>query len=80
MSTSRIWPYVDHSCLDMLAHWKEQHQATGSDVEVEWEGLVDRYTRLGKSKAMSQDPARPVPTPELATVAPGASSRIKVSG
>jgi ABC-type transporter Mla MlaB component len=45
--------YVDHSCLDMLAHWKEQHQANGTDVEIEWDGLVDRYARLGQSKAMS---------------------------
>jgi MFS superfamily sulfate permease-like transporter len=63
--------YVDHSCLDMLAHWKEQHQATGSDVEVEWEGLVDRYTRLGQSKAMSHTPVRPGRGAELATVSSG---------
>ena len=59
--------YVDHSCLDMLAHWKEQHEANGSDVEVEWEGLVDRYTRLGQSKAMSQAAPPVVDQPELAT-------------
>jgi MFS superfamily sulfate permease-like transporter len=64
--------YVDHSCLDMLAHWKDQHEASGSDVEVEWEGLVDRYTRLGKSKAMSQvaRPRTAEPEPAMATAAP----------
>jgi MFS superfamily sulfate permease-like transporter len=44
--------YIDHSCLDMLAHWKEQHQKSGADVEVEWEGLIERYARLGNSGAL----------------------------
>jgi hypothetical protein len=54
----------------MLAHWKEQHQANGTDVEIEWEGLVDRYTRLGQSKAMNQlTPAQAAAEHELVTAA-----------
>jgi MFS superfamily sulfate permease-like transporter len=61
--------YVDHSCLDMLAHWKEQHQKTGADIEVEWDGLVERYARLGDSGALQRE-NRVGPEAELATVAP----------
>jgi len=47
--------YIDHSCLDLITHWKEQHEKTGSHLYIEWDGLMERYSRLGT-------PPRPVRT------------------
>jgi MFS superfamily sulfate permease-like transporter len=49
--------YIDHSCLDLLASWKEKHEAGGSYLSLEWDGLLQRYARLGR------------PRPEAAEVA-----------
>lgn len=45
--------YIDHSCLDTLAHWKDQHLANGADLEIEWDGLMDRYARIAPTKPAS---------------------------
>jgi MFS superfamily sulfate permease-like transporter len=43
--------YIDHSCLDLLANWKEQHEASGSQLHVQWDGLMARFSRLGTPKS-----------------------------
>lgn len=35
--------YIDHACIDLLTNWDKQHRATGGSLEIEWEGLTDRY-------------------------------------
>jgi MFS superfamily sulfate permease-like transporter len=37
--------YIDHACLDMLAAWEKQHNATGGTLFIEWRELTDRYQR-----------------------------------
>jgi MFS superfamily sulfate permease-like transporter len=35
--------YIDHACIDLLTNWDRQHRATGGALEIEWEGLSQRY-------------------------------------
>jgi MFS superfamily sulfate permease-like transporter len=38
--------YIDHSCLDMMTSWREQHEKNGGRVIVEWDGLHQRFDRF----------------------------------
>jgi MFS superfamily sulfate permease-like transporter len=38
--------YIDHTCLDMMTSWREQHQKNGGQVIVEWDGLHRRFDRI----------------------------------
>jgi MFS superfamily sulfate permease-like transporter len=44
--------YIDHACLEMLSSWESQHRSTGGSLTVEWNDLVERYSRR------SSDPAK----------------------
>lgn len=35
--------YIDHACIDLLTSWDRQHRAAGGSLEIEWEGLTDKY-------------------------------------
>jgi MFS superfamily sulfate permease-like transporter len=35
--------YIDHACIDLLTNWDKQHRATGGSLEIEWEGLANKY-------------------------------------
>jgi MFS superfamily sulfate permease-like transporter len=35
--------HIDHACMDALHAWRQQNEATGSTLEVEWDGLADRF-------------------------------------
>jgi MFS superfamily sulfate permease-like transporter len=35
--------YIDHACIDLLSSWDKQHKATGGSLEIEWEGLTNKY-------------------------------------
>lgn len=37
--------YVDHTCLDLMYGWAEQHRATGGSLVVEWDILQHRFER-----------------------------------
>ena len=47
--------YIDHACLDLLSHWKEQHEKNGARLLIEWDGLMQRYAKIG---ALSYKPSR----------------------
>lgn len=36
--------YIDHACLDLLANWARQHEATGGTLTIDWETLRSRFT------------------------------------
>jgi MFS superfamily sulfate permease-like transporter len=64
--------YIDHACLDMMSHWKQQHEASGSELEIEWGGLVDRYARLGSKQTEGErQRAATALTPEYVTSTAG---------
>lgn len=49
--------YIDHACIDLLTSWDRQHRATGGSLEIEWEGLENRYrarTRDGVKAARAE--------------------------
>ncbi|MDX2267582.1 MAG: SulP family inorganic anion transporter [Bryobacter sp.] len=38
--------YLDHSCLDLIKDWSKTHTDSGGAVVVDWDRLIERYTRL----------------------------------
>lgn len=51
--------YIDHSCLDMIANWRAQHEQTGGSLMVEWNDLRERDTSMAKSPALQTEPLSP---------------------
>jgi MFS superfamily sulfate permease-like transporter len=47
--------YIDHSCLDLLAGWKQKHESSGSQLYLEWDSLLQRYARIGRSRAIAAE-------------------------
>ena len=39
--------YIDHACIDLLTNWDRQHRATGGSLDIEWEGLTQKYQSRG---------------------------------
>jgi hypothetical protein len=37
--------YIDHACMDALANWEKQRIERGGRVSVEWDELMEKYTR-----------------------------------
>ena len=37
--------YLDHSCLNLIQDWSRSHQENGGKVIVDWDRLVERFTR-----------------------------------
>jgi MFS superfamily sulfate permease-like transporter len=37
--------YIDHACIDLLTNWDKQRKAKGGSLEIEWDGLKQRYDR-----------------------------------
>jgi MFS superfamily sulfate permease-like transporter len=37
--------YIDHACIDLLTNWDRQHKTTGGSLEIEWEGLAEKYKK-----------------------------------
>lgn len=35
--------HIDHACLDLLANWRKQHEATGGTLILDWQALSDQY-------------------------------------
>jgi hypothetical protein len=50
----------------MMSHWKQQHEASGSELEIEWAGLVDRYARLGSKETAGERQRADAINPEYA--------------
>ncbi|MBO3460693.1 SulP family inorganic anion transporter [Aetokthonos hydrillicola Thurmond2011] len=37
--------YIDHSCLDLISTWSKQQQKVGTNLIVQWDGLIERNRR-----------------------------------
>jgi MFS superfamily sulfate permease-like transporter len=35
--------YIDHACLDLLANWEKQHEATNGSLVIEWDDLSWKF-------------------------------------
>lgn len=44
--------YIDHACIDLLTNWDKQRKSMGGSLEIEWEGLAQKYqSRAGSKEA-----------------------------
>jgi MFS superfamily sulfate permease-like transporter len=44
--------YIDHACIDLLTNWDKQRKVMGGSLDIEWEGLAERYkARAGTAEA-----------------------------
>jgi ABC-type transporter Mla MlaB component len=51
--------YIDHACIDLLTSWDRQHRATGGSLEIEWEGLANKYkARTGAGIKAAREAAK----------------------
>lgn len=50
--------YIDHACIDLLTNWDRQHRSMGGSLEIEWEGLTNRYKARGSAAAKAAKEAR----------------------
>lgn len=46
--------HIDHACLDLIAHFKKQQEATGSRVILDLDELENRYHAPAQKRAVSQ--------------------------
>lgn len=35
--------YIDHACIDLLSSWDRQHRISGGSLDIQWEGLTEKY-------------------------------------
>lgn len=35
--------YIDHACIDLLSSWDRQHKISGGSLEIQWDGLTEKY-------------------------------------
>jgi MFS superfamily sulfate permease-like transporter len=57
--------YIDHSCLDFLSMWEKQQENQGSTVIMQWDRLVERYS---KPLVSGRSPEEDKPSPSHLTV------------
>lgn len=51
--------YIDHACIDLLSSWDKQHRATGGSLEIQWEGLAQKYqARTGAGMKAAREAAK----------------------
>jgi len=54
--------YIDHACLELLSNWAKQHEATGGQVQMDWDVLHTRFRRpLRRGKRPAASAKRPKP-------------------
>ena len=46
--------YIDHACIDLLTNWDKQHKGSGGSLEIEWEGLTQRYQDRSSAAASAK--------------------------
>jgi MFS superfamily sulfate permease-like transporter len=50
--------YIDHACIDLLTNWDRQHKTTGGSLEIEWEGLTQKYKSRSGLRARAEATGR----------------------
>jgi MFS superfamily sulfate permease-like transporter len=49
--------YIDHACIDLLTNWDRQHKISGGSLEIEWDGLTEKYKSRSSSTYRAQQRA-----------------------
>lgn len=50
--------YIDHACIDLLTNWDRQHRASGGSLEIEWDGLTQKYQNRSGLRARAEATGR----------------------
>jgi MFS superfamily sulfate permease-like transporter len=50
--------YIDHACIDLLTNWDRQHKTTGGSLEIEWDGLTQKYKARSSLRARAEATGR----------------------
>jgi MFS superfamily sulfate permease-like transporter len=50
--------YIDHACIDLLSNWDRQHRTTGGSLEIEWDGLTEKYKKRSGIRARAEATGR----------------------
>jgi hypothetical protein len=49
--------YIDHACIDLLMNWDRQHKISGGSLEIEWDGLTEKYKSRSSASYRAQQKA-----------------------
>jgi MFS superfamily sulfate permease-like transporter len=49
--------YIDHACIDLLTNWDRQHKISGGSLEIEWDGLTEKYKSRSSATYRAQQRA-----------------------
>ena len=52
--------YIDHACIDLLTNWDRQHKISGGSLEIEWDGLTEKYKSRSSATYRAQQRAAKV--------------------
>ena len=50
--------YIDHACIDLLTNWDRQHKISGGSLDIEWDGLTQKYQNRSSLKARAEATGR----------------------
>src|SRR5690606_4053634 len=50
--------YIDHACIDLLTNWDRQHKVGGGSLDIEWDGLTQKYQSRSGVKARAEATGR----------------------
>ncbi len=50
--------YIDHACIDLLTNWDRQHKIGGGSLDIEWDGLTQKYQSRSSLKARAEATGR----------------------
>ncbi len=50
--------YIDHACIDLLSNWDRQHRTTGGSLDIEWDGLTEKYKARSRLRARAEATGR----------------------
>lgn len=50
--------YIDHACIDLLTNWDRQHKISGGSLDIEWDGLTQKYQNRSGLRARAEATGR----------------------
>ncbi len=41
--------YIDHACLDLIMNWSKQHESSGGQLQIDWDGMHAKFREKGRN-------------------------------
>lgn len=54
--------YIDHACLDLLMSWAKQHESSGGELSIDWDGMHAKFRQRKAKGVLHRRPARTAET------------------